>query len=321
MNAFLSAVCIASAALLAGCASYKADVNEVADNACVQAQTADDLIKACNIAIEDGYVADYRADAVYNSRGLGYLIKKEYDLALADFEKAISYGGREPVLYSNRGDAYLGKKDYGRAIADFDQAIQMSNGGWPEVYIRRGLAFLWQREDSKALDNFDRAVEMGRNGYANAFMFRALGRFAVQDYAGASADFRKVLDLEPEAVAADDGLCRTLAFEGRTYEAIGHCERAIKAAKQPEGTLFARGYVKLRNGDWKAALSDCEESARLSPVPAMPLFCSAYAHERLGDTEAAKSGYAAARAADPKVDEAMKRLGILPGTADIRPGA
>lgn len=321
MNVNLAAMLGFAAALLAGCASYRTDVSNNAEDACVHAQDADAIFKYCNAAIDGGRVPDYRAAAVYNNRGLAYLVKKQYDPALADFEQAIALRSYEPVLYANRGDARLGKREFDRAIADYDLAIEKSGGGWPEVYIHRGLALLWKRQDAMALDNFDRAVRMSGNGSASPLIFRAVGRMALHDYAGASADLRKALDLEPGAAAAEDGLCRTLAFEGRTYEAVAHCERALKAAKKPEGALFARGYVYLRNGDWKAALSDCAEAARLSPVPAMPLFCSAYAHERLGEAEQAKAGYAAARAADPKVDEAMKRLGIKPGSTEITPEA
>lgn len=319
MNRFISAVVGMAAALLAGCASYQADVSAIAENNCLHAKTADKLIEYCDAAIKGGRVPDYRLDGVYNNRGIGHLLQKHYEQARADFDASIGSGGYHPVLYANRGDASLGLKDFDRALLDYDTAIRESNGGWPELYIHRGLAFLWKRENSKALDNFDQAVEMAGNANASALMFRGLGHMATRDYAGASADFRKALDLKPDAAAANDGLCRSLAFQGRTYEAIGHCERAVKAAKTPEGPLFARGYARLRNGEWKAAQSDCEEAAGLSPVPAAPLFCSAYAQERLGNAEAAKAGYAAARSADPKVDEAMRRLGLLPGSKVIVP--
>jgi tetratricopeptide (TPR) repeat protein len=306
-------------ALLAGCASYQADVSAIAEHNCLHAQTADKLIEYCDAAIKGGRVSDYRLDGVHNNRGLGHLMRKEYEPARADFDASIQSGGNHPVLYANRGDAYLGLKDFGRAIADYDTAVRVSNGGWPELYIHRGLAFLWQRDDAKALADFDRAVQLGGKTSASALIFRGLGHMAVRDYAAASADFRSALDLEPDAVAANDGLCRSLAFQGNTYEAIGRCERAVRSAKKPEGPLFARAYVRLRNGDWQGALSDCEESAQLSPVPAVPLFCAAYAQERLGNAAAAKAGYTAAREADPKVDEAMKRLGILPGSVTIVP--
>jgi len=309
---------LAAVLLTAACKGYTTDENLA--GTCTHARTGDDLIKYCNAALDNrSYKREFYPEAeVYNARGLGYLLKKEYDLALADFETAISKRGYETVLYINRGDAYLGKKDYDRAIADYNYALGKAPGAM-EIYIHRGLAYLWKRDTSAALANFDQAVDLSGNGEAGALMFRALGYFATQDYPGATADFRKVLNLKPDAAAAEDGLCRSLAYEGRTFEAMGHCARALDNTEKPGGPLFARGYAKLRNGDWKAALADCGEPAGLAPVSAEALFCGAYAHERLGDVEAARSGYAAARAADSKVDEAMRRLGIVPGRTEIKP--
>lgn len=305
-----------SAFALAGCNSYTTDMAAV--GTCQQSKTADDLIKYCDAALKLD-LEWYMQSPVYNDRGLGYMLKKQYDLALADFDQAIKLRNHEPVLYANRGDAYSGKHDFDKALADYDHALALAPG-FTEAYIHRGLVYLWKREDDKALSNFDTAVRMGR-GDANALMFRAVGYLAIHDYTKATADFRRALDLQPDSAAAEDGLCRSLALLGQTYEAIRHCERAAKAAPKPAGPLFARGYAELRNGDWKAALADCGAAADMTPVAAAPLFCRGYAHERLGEADAANADYAAARAADGKIDEGMKRLGIVPGSAKITPEA
>src|ERR1043165_4057250 len=62
----------------------------------------------------------------YNVRGLNYYRKAEYDLALADFDKAIKLAPWFAEPYTNRGLIEDIKGDYAHAIADHDQAIRLN---------------------------------------------------------------------------------------------------------------------------------------------------------------------------------------------------
>ena len=64
------------------------------------------------------------ADA-YNNRGLVYDNKGQYDLAFADYNKAIELDPKEAKAYSNRGLAYNLKGQYDIAIADYSKAIEL----------------------------------------------------------------------------------------------------------------------------------------------------------------------------------------------------
>jgi tetratricopeptide (TPR) repeat protein len=66
-------------------------------------------------------------------------IKKDYDRALADHERAIKVDPKNPAAYMNRGNTYLAKQDYERAVADFDQAIKL-NPKYAEAFFNRGIA-------------------------------------------------------------------------------------------------------------------------------------------------------------------------------------
>ena len=60
------------------------------------------------------------ADA-YFSRGIAYLEKDEYDLAIAEFDKAIQLDPDYAKAYAFRGIAYHDKGNLDRTIADFDK--------------------------------------------------------------------------------------------------------------------------------------------------------------------------------------------------------
>ena len=48
----------------------------------------------------------------YVARSTAYLLRKDYDLAIADAEEAIRLAPNSALGYLNRGAAYAGKKDY-----------------------------------------------------------------------------------------------------------------------------------------------------------------------------------------------------------------
>ena len=62
---------------------------------------------------------------VYNLRGCAYLRKKEYFLAISDFDKAIRIISDKPIFYSNRGTAFYLIKDYSKALKDFEKVLSI----------------------------------------------------------------------------------------------------------------------------------------------------------------------------------------------------
>jgi tetratricopeptide (TPR) repeat protein len=67
---------------------------------------------------------DAKLTAAYMNRGVAYLGKSEWDLAIADFTMAIKLNPGQYAAYFNRGQAFGAKRERDRAISDFDQAIR-----------------------------------------------------------------------------------------------------------------------------------------------------------------------------------------------------
>ena len=103
--------------------------------------------------------------SAYNSRGLVWQEKGEYDIAIADYNEAIRLEPSESIYFNNRGDARRDKGDYKKAIADFDEAIRLDQKcSFP--YNNR--AWLWAtcpedkyRNGKKAVESATRACELG----------------------------------------------------------------------------------------------------------------------------------------------------------------
>jgi tetratricopeptide (TPR) repeat protein len=68
---------------------------------------------------------DRTSSDYYAQRGFAYLGKKNFDLAIADYDNAIRLNPGNAKVVNNRGLAYQGKGDTTRANADFEAAKQV----------------------------------------------------------------------------------------------------------------------------------------------------------------------------------------------------
>jgi len=86
----------------------------------------------------------------YNGRGLYYIDSEEYDMAISDFNSALSINPYYGEAYYNRGKLYKIKGEYNKAINDFTHAINIYEDR--DIYIERGIAF-------DKIGNYDKAIE------------------------------------------------------------------------------------------------------------------------------------------------------------------
>ena len=69
----------------------------------------------------------------YNDRGIALAAKKDYDNAIAAFDRAIKINPNFAVAYYNRGNAFYQKRDHG------PRRRQLRRGDPAESEIRHGL--------------------------------------------------------------------------------------------------------------------------------------------------------------------------------------
>lgn len=98
-----------------------------------------------------------------------------YEKAIADYTKALSFGTHHAIIHNNRAHALRSNREYDAAIADCNEALRIQPG-FLVAFNNRGHARL-------------------RNG----------------DYEGALADFREALRIEPSDRYAHDGCARLWA--------------------------------------------------------------------------------------------------------------
>ena len=57
---------------------------------------------------------------------MAYNLRGKYDIAIADYNKAIELDPQLAVAFYNRGMAYYQKGQYSEAIADFENVVNIS---------------------------------------------------------------------------------------------------------------------------------------------------------------------------------------------------
>ena len=83
------------------------------------------------------------AESHFN-RGNIYALTQKWDLALANYDKAIALNPNDYQAYNNRGSVYNEQEKWDLALADYTQAIKL-NPNDADAYINRGDVYHRQK--------------------------------------------------------------------------------------------------------------------------------------------------------------------------------
>jgi len=100
-------------------------------------------------------------DLAYEGRAQAYTELKQYDLAIADFTKAIELAPDRGGPYYGRGVAYEAMGNLDAAIADFSHAIgDRAKTRWRAALLERGLSYKAKGNITEAKADFERIIQL-----------------------------------------------------------------------------------------------------------------------------------------------------------------
>ncbi|HLN08783.1 MAG TPA: caspase family protein, partial [Xanthobacteraceae bacterium] len=155
---------------------------------------ADEAIAACGRLLAASPAGAEPATALMG-RANGYLAKRDYDRAIADYDMAIS---RDPGLvaaYGGRARARIAKGDLDAALADYDQALRL-NPRATQFYVDRGNAWRRKGRIDRGIADFSEAIRLDP-AFADALISRGLAYEHKAEREQARADYEAVLALTP----------------------------------------------------------------------------------------------------------------------------
>jgi len=142
-----------------------------------------------------------RAD-MYEGLGNVYASTGKPDSAVLMFDQAVKGNPSAGRTYYNRAIAYLIVARPREALADLEKARELMPVRASTLHFPRGNAYLQLGRYPEAIAEYDRAITTGQL-VTDALLNRGVCKLRTKDPAGAAADFREVLRLDPgNAIAA-----------------------------------------------------------------------------------------------------------------------
>ena len=190
----------------------------------------DQQIAGCTALIEANKLAPKQRAIAFAIRGNGNFAKKQYELALKDYDQAIELDASAPIPYWNRGNAFSVKGQYDRAIQEYDHAIKL-NPAFSQAFFGRALAY-----QNKAMWDFDAYLNEGRyetlalQDYSEAIRLNPKGSGAYNNrgniYRGLRQHQQAIADYD-EAIRLDPNNVLYLKNRADVYRSAGEYDRAI----------------------------------------------------------------------------------------------
>jgi tetratricopeptide (TPR) repeat protein len=184
--------------------------------------------------------------------GVAYQQKKDTNVAIDYYTRAISINPNVASYYQNRAILYSDKKQHTLAFLDYNKAIELKPKD-SSAYYSRGTAYSELEQNDKALKDFLMAKSLKLDDAAlninlgNVYKDKKMNKEAL-------ACYNKAIALEPE---------NKLVYNNRAivYKALGldslskkDYNTSIKIANNKEISFYNIGYDLQKKGEYKAAL-------------------------------------------------------------------
>jgi tetratricopeptide (TPR) repeat protein len=227
--------------------------------------------------------------------GFSYEQQAQYELAMAEYDQALSLGPNYtvPKVYNARGKLKQKLKDYKGAWADYESCRRLSSN-FPGLYESRGTWYSEQEMYSEAIAEFTQALKMAPQmkalHNARGICYRKLGKAKL-----AMADFNAAIATNSGSHDAlyNRGLCN---FDlGQYPQAIEDFSASLAIKPDRADAIINRGACFLRLGQLAPAIADLTQGIRLDPSNPGPYYNRALIYAATGKMTEAQADIASCR--------------------------
>jgi tetratricopeptide (TPR) repeat protein len=280
---------------------------------------------------------DYSPEFIPYSSGYDYLMKGQWDQAIAAFNEAIKITPKHGESYINRGLAYGSKGQYEQAVADFSKFISwdpMDAG----AYYNRALAYALQGQYDAALADLDKALRLAPKD-AKTFYLRGFVYFKKNQTDLARADYQSAMRLNPDWVSQissrDEGELsnfalimegkkapaqqdkehkhkgKALAQQGEYVQALGELDQALALDPKDAENFTRRGGIYTLQKQYDKAINDFNRALELDPRYAKAYYNRALVYYHQGKYDQTLADLHKTLELKPKDAEAYHNRGLV----------
>ncbi|XDZ69376.1 tetratricopeptide repeat protein [Alphaproteobacteria bacterium LSUCC0226] len=255
------------------------------------------------IALNNTYV-----DAFYN-RGNVLKDLRRYDEALKDYNKAISLKSDYVNAFFSRGNTYREIGNFKSALNDYIRVIDL-DPNHARAYLFHGMTSRELGLLAEAITSYSKAVSI-KDDFADAYFNRACIYMEIDKFNDAICDF-------DEVIAIDDSHLDALINRGAAFHKTDQLKKALEdynqvLSVQPNSieTLNNRGIIHNERGNYKTALLDFNSALDLDPDYAEALNHRGVAFKELKRFDEALEDYNKALTLKPDYADALNNRGVV----------
>jgi len=253
-----------------------------------------------------------------NTLGIKYAKNDKADKAFSAFDKAINLDPNLPGPYANRGNIHRLRKEFELAIADYSKFLELSPDNINVLYARAGV-YKGVKEFKKAISDYSKVIEI-KPSFEDIFFDRAYSYIRLEDYEHAKNDLESQLKISPKDFKSFANLINVKKKSKLYDEALADYEKIIiEFPNEPNLHILynnrAVTYKELNRPD--EALEDINKALKINKNYSVGYLTRAGIYLDLEDKENACKDFKKALSLDLEkhpsfeVDEDFKKLKSL----------
>jgi tetratricopeptide (TPR) repeat protein len=199
---------------------------------------------------------------LWHKKGLIHQMGKEYEQAIASYDKALEIKPDYHEAWYNRGVALgnLGRLE--EAIASYDQALEFKPD-YHEAWNNRGIALRNLGRFEQAIASYDRALEFKPDKH-EAWNNRGNALFNLGRFEQAIASYDQALEFKPDYHEAWYNRGIALGNLGRLAEAIASYDRALEFKPDFHEAWYNRGNALGNLGRLEQAIASYDRALEIN---------------------------------------------------------
>jgi adenylate cyclase len=172
--------------------------------------------------------------------------RETFEKGIELIQKALAIDDSIPIAHNALSGFYLMKKEYDEAIAEWERAVAADPSG-SAAYSAYATALLFACRPEEAIPLFQKAIRLNPNAASDTFVFlghalRNAGRFEE-----AVSAYKKGIQRAPDIIFGHIGLGTTYSLMGREREARTEAEEILRINPSFQLDYFAKTLVPYKD--------------------------------------------------------------------------